>query len=136
MRPGLADVAVYENDDRRLRWDRVVPVRGEDDYLVLQFGEELEDCALALRVEARDGFVQDHDRGILVHEPRQSQTLPLPAGKIDTAAESGTDQRIDPIGQARHDGAETRRLQGPVDLCVLVGGPLVAHGYVLSNRQV
>src|SRR3954454_10061838 len=70
VRPGFADAAVPKDDDRRLRWNRVVPMRGEDDDPVLEFGEELEDGALTLRVEARDRLVQDHDRGILVDEPR------------------------------------------------------------------
>src|SRR3954466_15495686 len=69
VRPGLVEAAVHEDDDRRLRWDGVIPVRGEDDDPVLQFGEELEDGALTLGVEARDWLVQDHDRCVLVDEP-------------------------------------------------------------------
>src|SRR4051794_36727237 len=52
VRPGFADAAVHEDDNGRLRWDRVVPVRGEDDDLALEFGEELEDGTLTLGVEA------------------------------------------------------------------------------------
>jgi hypothetical protein len=90
----------------------------------------------ALGVEARDGLVQDHDRSILVDEPRQRQPLPLPAREVDAAAESGTHQRIEPIGQAGHHRAEPRELQGPADARVLVGCPLVTHRDILSHRQV
>src|SRR3954453_16981142 len=51
VRPGFGDAAVHEDDDLRVPWDRVVPMRGEDDDLVRQLREELEDRALALRIQ-------------------------------------------------------------------------------------
>src|SRR5437764_10483727 len=103
MRPTFGDDAVHEHYDLRVCWDGVVAMRREDNNLVLSsLRKELEDRALSLRIQTRYRLIQDHHGGILIDEPGQGQTLPLPAGQIDLSSKSCPDKGIDPVRKPLH----------------------------------
>src|SRR5260370_13412356 len=108
----------------------------QDDLLFGKGGYQLEDLALAHRVQARGRFIQDNQRSIVIEQPGQRQPLPLSPGQIGYAAESRSHHGVDTIWQRIHRLPQTGQAQRLSNALLLPWSALTLHRYILPNAEV
>jgi hypothetical protein len=89
----LDDPAVIDHDDSISALNGAEPVRDDKCRAPLkQYLHRLFDQSLALTVQARRCFIENHDRRILEKHTRYRESLALASGKFYTAL---SDQRVE-----------------------------------------
>src|SRR5271157_2574098 len=94
---GGDDATVVHQDDAVGELDRAQAVRDEEGRAALgELFDGLADQGLVLDVHGAGGLVEDQDRGIAKHRPRQGDALALASGKAVPAL---ADDRVVTLGQ-------------------------------------
>ena len=111
MAPLLDDPPFVEDDDPTRVADRADPVRGDDGRPPGErIAQRMQDGRFRVRVDRREGIVEEDDRGSPGERPGQCRALLLAAGQIDAAF---AEHRL-VAGRERRDGlVELRDPSGP-----------------------